>query len=235
MTSNLKLSLILLMPFICFIVGYGLCNLVMGNKTHTAPNLVGMTMLEAIEQTSPSHINIQLIAQKECPGVTHGTIVSQKPAPGRLIKSHQSIMVVTAKLPQASLAPDVINKTEKEINNTCSNDHLKLKSYPLQYQLPTGTCIGQIPEKQQPLTDKKLIIYTASNKPLTYLMPSVINKNLEDVVNFLQKQNIQLTIFHKNQKLNPPYPQGLVVTAQKPTPGSFVKLPENMTVQLEVA
>lgn len=234
MTFNLKLSVLIAMPFMCFIIGYGISNLIMGNKTHTTPNLIGMTALEAIEQTSSLHVNIQLIAQKECPGVTHGTIVSQKPAPGRLIKSHQSIMVVTAKLPQASIAPDAISKTEEEVNKICNNDHLKLKSYPLSYQLPTGTCIGQIPEKGQSLPDKKLIIYTASNKAQTYLMPNIMNMNLGEVIPFLQKHKIQLTIFYKNQKLYPPYPPELIITAQKPTPGSFVKPQENMTVQLEV-
>lgn len=234
MMSHFKSFLFLAMPFICFIIGYGISNLIMGNKTHTTPNLIGLTTLEAIEQTSPSHINIQLIAQKECPGVTHGTIVSQKPAPGRLIKSHQSIMVVTAKQPQARLAPDTTNKTEEEVNKICRDDHVKLKSYPLSYQLPTGTCIGQIPEKGQPIPDKKLIIYTASNKNETYLMPNVINMNLQEVVLFLQKHRVQLTIFHKNQKLSQPYSQELTITAQKPAPGSFVKLQDNMPVQLEV-
>lgn len=206
----------------------------MGNKSYPTPNLVGISLHEAILQTSPYHINIQLAAQKECPGVTHGTIISQKPAPGRQIKPHQSIVVVTCKLPETQLTPDLVGKTEVQAQEICTNSRVKLKTYPQNYPLPTGTIIGQTPQKGQEIPDKKIITYTATEQSKNYVMPNLIHKPLEQVLEFLQKYKTSISVFFQNQKILEPYPSACKIIGQKPLPGSFINLKNELIIQLEI-
>ena len=206
----------------------------MGNKTYPAPDLIGTTIHAAIAQTSPLQVNIQLINEKECAGITPGTIISQKPTAGRLIKPHQSIMVTTCKAPQIIPTPDLTHLSSLKAETLCAKQKIKLKSYNIVSALPQGTYIGQMPQAGLPLPDKKLILYTAKNKAALYLMPKLINNTLDEVLNFLQKNNINIEIFYRHQKLVEPYPQNLIVVAQKPSPGSLVNLEKQIMVQLEV-
>ena len=206
----------------------------MGNKSYPTPNLIGTTLHEAVLQTSPFHINIQLAAEKECPGIAHGTIISQKPAPGRQIKPHQSIVVVICKLPAERQAPDLQGLTEAKAQELCAQQRLKLKSYPIEYPLPTSTCIGQTPQKGTEIPDKKIMMYVAADKSNNYVMPNLINKPLPEVIEFLQKHNAKISIFLQNQKIVSPYPENMMVTSQKPLSGSFLNLKNELLVQLEV-
>ena len=235
MNANLKNYLFLSVPFICFVIGYSLSNIFMGNTSYPTPNLIGISLHDAILQTSPYHINIQLAAQKECPGIAHGTIISQKPAPGRQIKPHQSIVVVTCKLPEAQLTPDLIGKTQTQAQEICSAQRMKLKTYPQIYPLPKDTIIGQTPQKGQEIPDKKIIAYTATDLANNYLMPNLINKSLNDVLQFLQKYKTDISVFLNNQKIAAPYPESCKIIGQKPLPGSFVNLKNELIVQLEIA
>lgn len=216
-------------------MGYVLSNMLIGNTAYNTPNLIGLTLHEAIIQTSPFHINIQLADQKECPGITQGTIMSQKPTAGRLIKPHQSITVITSKLPETEIAPNLLGLNQSQIQDRCNQQNLKCKIYTLAHQLPTGSCIGQKPQAGQPISDKKITVYLAKHDSKMNLMPSLTEKPLEQVIEFLKKYpTIQVQVAHENQKLFPPYPQDLTVTAQKPLAASFVNLQNHFLVYLEV-
>jgi len=232
--SHLSKYVLPFIPFACFFLGYLLCNLFFGNATYKTPQLIGLSLHQAIEQTSPYHITIQLVSEKECPGVSQGTIISQKPSPGRLIKSRQSILVVTTKLPPSAQAPQLVGKTEDQIISTTKTNHLKFKTYNLCYPAPKGSCVGQIPQPDQPVLDKKMIIYTAQDKPNKYLMPNLINKNLVEVVEFLKNHALNVTVFCQNQKITAPFLDTMVIVAQKPLPGSMINLQDNATIQLDV-
>lgn len=235
MTSIFQKYLLTFIPFICFILGYTICNILINNKSYPTPNLIGITLHEAVLQTSPFHINIQLAAEKECPGVAHGTIISQKPAPGRLIKPHQSIVVIICKLPATQRAPNLQGLTEVKAQEICTEHKIKLKTYPMEYLLPTGTCIGQTPQKEQEVFEKKITCYLATDQSNHYLMPNLINKPLFEVLEFLQKHNININVFLQNEKIFAPYPADMIVILQKPLPGTFVNLKNEVFVQLEVS
>jgi eukaryotic-like serine/threonine-protein kinase len=239
MKSRFSLYLLLILPFLCFILGYGICNVFIGNKSYPAPNLVGKSLHEAMAQTSPFHINIQLAAEKECPGVAHGTIINQKPAAGRLVKSHQSIVVVTCKQTECPIAPNLYGLNAAQAQELCLQQKIKLKTYPVASQLPGGSIIGQNPLAGLTVSDKKIVAYIAHEQPNLYLMPQLINNSLDTVIDFLQKHEIAYELFWQCQRLEPhdlaQLPENLIITAQKPTAGSLVPLHKNLLVQLEIA
>jgi len=210
--------------------------LFIGNKSYQAPALIGLSLHQAIEQTSPLNITIQLICEKECLGTIPGTIISQKPSQGRLIKSHQSILVVTTKLPATVMAPRFIGQTEEKIEHLKKSHQIKIKTYSLSYPAPMGSCIGQIPQENQPIADHKMVLYIAKEKPNQYIMPKLINQNISDVVNFLNKHNLNIVIFHQNQRVIPPYQdqESMAVISQKPLPGTMISLKDKATIHVEI-
>jgi beta-lactam-binding protein with PASTA domain len=232
--SLLSKYLVPTIPFICFFLGYAVSNLLVGNKTYKTPELIGLSLHQAIEKTSPYQITIQLVAEKESPGTRQGTIISQKPSAGRSIKSHQSILVVATKLPPAAKAPNLIGKSYIEIEKTEKSKHLKFKTCSLNYPAPKGTCIAQIPQPNQSVVDKKMILYTAQEKQNKYIMPALIDKEVIEVVQFLKSHSLAVAVFFQNQKITEPYSNDMTIIAQKPLAGSIINLQENATIQLEV-
>lgn len=229
-----KALLYAITPFLCFIIGYMLCSYKFGNQTYQTPNLIGLLVYDAIKETSPAHINVQIISEKENNDFAPGTIIYQKPSPGRLIKAHQQILVITSKKTDPIIAPDFSKKSLSIIQKNCYDSHIKLKSYPLDYNAPQNTCIAQIPEKNDTINDKKMIIYIAQSPINLYIMPDLTNHNLEKIMTLFKDQPITLHLFHKSEKLSPPYHESMKIIAQKPIAGSLVSFKPPLNVYLEI-
>jgi len=224
-----------IIPFMGFIVGYGLSTLLIGTTTHQTPNIVGLTLHEAIKTTSQNHVTIQLIAEKECSGILPGTILTQKPAAGRLMKPHQAILVTASKQQSLTPAPTLLTKNSQEIQAVGKQFGIKIKEYPILSVLPQGSCIGQTPQPETPLIDKKMIVYTSKTPSNLYVMPNFRGKKLHEALHSIQRHQLPVTVTHLHQEITPPYQQEYYITAQKPRPGTFVSLGEKLCLQLEVA
>lgn len=233
MKKALKYALPLL-PFLCFITGYIISNLLVGTNSYHAPHVIGLTIHEALKVTSQNHVSIKLIAEKECHGILPGTIMTQKPAAGRLMKSNQTILVTVSKQPTVHVAPTLISKTKQQIDQIGKNKTLKIKQYPLTYALPEGTCIAQNPQPNTPINDKKMVVYTAKEKQNLYIMPDFLGQELITVAHCLQHHQLKLTAILNHETVVEPYKENLIVIAQKPKAGSFITLSPNLAIQVEV-
>jgi beta-lactam-binding protein with PASTA domain len=229
-----KKYLLISLPFACFIIGYLLSNLAIGNKTYTTPKLIGLSLYEAIKLTSPHQINIRILSEKESANIPAGTILSQKPSPGRIIKTHQPIFVTTTKALPDIVAPQLLQQPIKSIEKTCSDMHLKCKVYELEYPAPANSCIAQLPQSEDVIHDKKMILYCAKDKQNMYLMPDFTNQELEQVLNELTDYTDKISIFRGPQKLTAPYQRNAKIVAQKPLAGSLVSIKPPLNVQLEI-
>lgn len=221
------------LPFICFIAGYFLCNLIIGNKTYVTPQLTGLSVYEAIKQTSPHQINIRIISEKECKDILPGTILHQKPTPGRLIKTHQPILVTTTKSAPDIFAPHVLQQPLATIEKLCHDMHIKSKSYALDYPAPDNTCISQLPEANNIVQDNKMIFYFAKEKSNTYLMPNFTNQSLREIIDFLKEYSTKITVYYQGKKITEPYDPSLTITAQKPIAGSLITFKSPLHIHLE--
>lgn len=230
-----KKYLFIFLPFICFVIGYLLSNLAIGNKTYTTPQLTGLSLYEAIKITSPHQINIRILSEKESANIPAGTILSQKPSPGRIIKTHQPILVTTTKALPDITAPHLLQQSLESLEKTCQDMHLKYKIYTIEYPAPANSCIAQLPQAKDIIHDKKIIIYCAKDKQNMYLMPDFTNQQLETVLNELKDYTDKISVFKGSQKLIPPYQINTKIISQKPLAGSLVSIKPPLNVQLEIA
>ena len=222
-------------PFIFFIFGYIFSHFLMKSTVYQTPNLIGLKLSQALTIAAQNHATIKLLHEQECPGVEAETIISQKPSAGRLIRPNQAILITIAKEASAPLAPDLKLQKLAACEKKCKELNIKLKQYPIVYQLPQETCIGQIPQAQEAVSDKKIIIYTAQEKANMYIMPNFINKNLNEIIASLKNQEIGYTVFSNYEKIEEPYADDLIITNQKPKSGSLIQMTKTLHIQLEAA
>jgi len=222
-------------PFLFFIFGYIFSYFLIRTTVYQAPNLIGLKLPQALALAAQNHATIKLLHEQECPGIEAETIIAQKPRAGRLIKPNQTILITIAKEAAPILAPDLKLKKLASCEKSCKECNLKLKHFPIIYPLPEETCIGQIPQAGESVPNKKIVIYTAQEKPNIYIMPNLINKNLNEIIEMLTKQEIAYTVFSEYKKIDAPYNDTFVVTNQKPKPGSLIHINKSLNIQLEVA
>jgi beta-lactam-binding protein with PASTA domain len=223
------------LPFLCFVLGYIFSSFLMRSTVYQTPNLVGLKLSQALTIAAQNHATIKLLHEQECPGVPAETIISQKPTAGRLIKPNQAILITIAKETAPVLAPNFKLQKLSACQKSCTELGLKMKYYPIVYALPQETCIGQIPQEQEAVSDKKIILYTAEAKTNNYIMPNLLHKNLDDVIQLLSNQEINYTVFLEYEKIEPPYDKTLTITQQKPKAGSLIHVNKSLHVQLEVS
>lgn len=235
MLSLDKKYILIFVPFICFFFGYLLCNLIIGSKTYQTPNLTGLSIYDAVKLTSPHQINIRILSEKERSDIPEGTILSQKPSAGRLIKTHQPVFVVTTKSPPEIKAPLFVKESLSTIEKMCHDNRLKCKTHVIEYPSPVNSCIAQIPHAGETVLDKKINIYVAQNRQDLYLMPDLTNQPLSMVIDLLKEQQSKIVVYQGSTKLTPPYKDSYKVITQKPLAGSLISLEKPCNIQLQVA
>lgn len=229
-----KKTLYILLPFTCFIIGYVVSNILIGNKNYTTPNLVGLSLYEAIKLTSPHQINIRILSEKENANIPAGIILSQRPSPDRIIKTHQPIFVtITKSLPDIK-APLLLQQSYESVEKICRDMKLKIKSYEFEYAAPYRSCIAQLPLANTIIHDKKMIIYCAKDKQDLYIMPDFVNQSLTDVCDCLKGYTDKISVFKNAQKIIEPYHQEAKIITQKPLAGSLISMSPILNVQLEI-
>lgn len=229
-----KKQILIFLPFACFILGYFVSNIIIGNKTYITPQLTGLSIYEAVKLTSEHQINIRILSEKENAHTAPGTILTQKPSPGRAIKSHQQILVSITKAPADLTAPLLLQQPRDCIEKTCNEMHIKCKPYELEYPAPSQSCIAQIPQAHDIINDKKIILYFAKNKQDMYVMPDLNNQFLDEVLEKLKNITTKIDVFRNQQKVSLPHEINTKIIHQKPLAGSLISLNQPLTVQLEI-
>jgi len=227
-----KMSWIL--PFLTFMIGYLFLQFFIADQSLQMPILLGKNLLEATQICSELKLNLRIVTQKEVADLTPGTIITQKPMPGKSLKPHQSIFIAITKLPDPIIAPNFIHKKNTQIETLCKEKGIKNKMYMIESSYPKDECIGQIPQPGEPLDLKKISCYISSGNLQQYLFPNFINTFLIDVLEFLKKYDISCDVYDKDQKILPPYQGNYIVINQKPLAGTFVQPNKKLYVQLQV-
>jgi beta-lactam-binding protein with PASTA domain len=232
--SSSKKELLWILPFIAFVIGYFCLQFFIAETIVQTPNLVGKDLLHATKMSSELKLNLRIIAEKEIADAQPGTIIKQNPLPNASIKNHQSIFIVITKLPAPVLAPTLLDKNLNQIEKICRDKGIKNRIYYLPTHHPAGNCFAQMPLPGEILEAKKISCYISTGNQSQYLFPDFTDLQLEEVIEFLQLQNIACDVYHKDQKIIAPYKQKFVVLYQKPLAGTLITPSNKLYVQLQV-
>ena len=224
-------------PFLSFLAGYLVLHRISHVNSFKTPALVGQSLQPAIATLSAHNLNVRLITQKEDPDLPQGTILSQTPRAGHVIKPHQAVYIVISKKPQRIAAPLLINKSHTAINKELDALGIRNKTYYLTSNRPCHSCIAQLPAAGIQLEDNKITTYLSWGNDRPVLIPNLKGKSAPDVIEFLQQYNISPEIIHiTKQHETHMCDTKCTIVDQRPLAGSIITLNAHKAplIQLQV-
>lgn len=219
-------------PFLSFLVGYQLLNLMTSVAELPAPNIVGLPLVDAVKQLSDRNLNARVMMEKEEPDLAEGTVLAQTPQALHKVKPQQSIFLIIAKKPK-KLSPALLNKSVAEIETIAEQINIRIKTYPVSSHYPVGTCIGQEPGHDQWIDHNKMIAYVSSGNQKPRIFPNVKGLPVRQVVQWLNDYPAQVTITHQNFVDTDHRCIQCIVSDQKPLPGTIIEIDKPFMVFLE--
>jgi beta-lactam-binding protein with PASTA domain len=222
-------NLLWLTPFISFLIGYQLLNVIYTVRKMPTPSLVGKQLSDAIKIVSKHNLNLRIITEKIDSDLPENTILTQTPA-YQNIKQNQAIFVVVSKRPSAKITPNLCGYSKELVKEKLAKQYLKSKNYYLPSTAPKGNCICQIPSAKQELKTNKILTYISTGNIDLVIMPSFIDKELDKIEDFLTLLNIKINI---SRLVNKYKPHNIVID-QKPTAGSIINLSKLNQVHLYI-
>ncbi len=222
-------------PFVSFIASYAIFYYFLSPSSFETPCLIGKNLTNALQILSDHNLNARVLSQKEDSTLVPGTIINQIPVPARKIRAHQSVYLVISKLPPTKIVPDFHKKTKDEIERMAAENNILVSYHYFSHHYPAHSCIGQIPEPNQPLIDNRMIIYLSqdtSHKPI--VLPSFKQRLVTEVQSFLDEHSIKYTIIHAHPAEATHQCKRCKVIDQKPLAGSLLDLKKPFQVHLYV-
>ena len=233
--SALLSSLLWGAPFFCFLAGYFTLNLFLKSSQTTTPYIMGLTLPEALKILAKENLNTRLIATKEDPQTTEGTIISQNPSPGSAIRAQQTVFIVISGKPPTPKTPRYIGKSLLTVLKQLQEEGITYQHFFVPSNHPEGTCIAQTPHDGELVDTSPLILYfSQSPSSETVIVPSFERMSLKEVSRFLTNKGFSFSVFHEY-----PIPvhhdcSNCFIIEQKPRAGTSISQVNPPTIQLKV-
>jgi beta-lactam-binding protein with PASTA domain len=226
-------SLLWLLPFLCFLGGYQLIQLLSDHGSLEAPSVVGQHIHDAIKLLSRYHLNARIVTEKEDADVPEGIVISQSPLPGKKIKSHQSLFLVVTRKPPKPQAPVLYGMTTDDAHAITRAKHIQLKAYAIESINPHNTCIAQSAQPNQELSDNTMTAYFSDGTTPIRVFPQVKGKRVKEVSSFLKEYGIECKITH-TKGVEEGHVCSCIIVAQQPLPGTLVNMKRPLIAHLTV-
>lgn len=233
--KHLFSSLLWILPFGGFVVGYFATNHFLCSGQLTTPNIIGKPLAEAIFVLSNNKLGMRLLMQQENVTVPEGTILDQVPKPLQKIRPHQNVFVTISTKKQLSYAFDSWSKQYQDALDLAAQKKIEVEAFFLHSQYPSGMCIAQSPAVGQQLEKNKIIVYISSGEKKLSIMPDFRGLFLTDIQADLANYDVRAEIFHVDQQLTDHTCSSCKIIDQQPTPGSIVDRSKSLHVQFSVA
>ena len=223
-----------LLPFASFLAGYLILSLIFDRHDVETPNLVGKQAQEALMVLSACNLNPRILTQKEEPDLPVGTIVSQSPGAGKIIKANQSVFLVISRKPGKIKVPVLVGKTVNDIEQMAEKEALQLKQYQLMSNYPAGRCFGQSPVAGGTLDEKKIMAYISAGNNVPVLMPDLKGKAVTSVLEFLESHGCAVQVSHNAPCDEAHVCSDCIIIDQRPMAGSLVLLTGTIPLHVQL-
>ena len=221
-------------PFFFFLVGYFSISFFYRNNEIQTPSIVGKDIHSAASILSSKNLNLRIIKDKEDPALEQGTVLSQEPRIGRKIRPNQTVFVTVSKAPALVPAPNLIGKQNDQVTTCLKKQNIRSKSYNIVCEQQKDLCIAQIPSENEPLPEKKIILYKSAGNTKPIIFPNLKGKPVQNVLDFLNEYEIQAQVIHAHPTSSNHTCSQCTVQHQKPLAGSLINFGPEINVQLQV-
>lgn len=226
-----------LLPFIGFFLGYRLIAWLHAPTIIVTPSLIGHTTAQAAIIASAQHLAVRVIQTITNEQLPEGTVLSQAPAPGQMIKSYQVISLTISAQPIPLIAPSYIGMDFNACNTHAQKHGITLQTYFLPSTQPAGICFAQLPAAGMPLTTMhdpaSMIVYVSKPTISLMIVPDYRTQALPTLKEYITDTLFAFKFLHEH-----PVPahhtctNACVVIDQRPLPGSCITPTNNPTITL---
>lgn len=192
----------------------------LGGKKVAVPDLVGMTLDKAQAEVAKKGFSVAEESRDFSSSYPEGQIISQDPAPGKMVDGGVKISVVISKGAKVLVSPELVGKTLQEAMEML--DTLKI-----QLEVTDGTSdqnariIGQEPAPGEELSEKTVRVWCGEN----VTVPAMLGKKLEEAQNQLDKLGLNVKIEYLDGEV-----EEKVVLEQRPASGQTVSRGSTVTI-----
>jgi beta-lactam-binding protein with PASTA domain len=229
--KNRSLSLLWILPFLGFLLGYLITGHFVQRKDIITPNILGKPLHEAIETLSNLQVGTRLLGQREEPAMQSGIILDQIPHPGQKIRPNQNIFVTISVKKRSSGMPDFYGKKYKEAAEIAAAKGLELRSCYVLSNHPRGLCVAQWPVAGEYAENKRGLLLFSAGATSLCIMPQYKGKLMADVERLLDGQNVRAELIHEQPVPEDHRCSTCVITDQRPAAGSIVDLTNTLHIQ----
>jgi len=207
--------------------------IVSGGKPVQVPNLINQTIVDALTELEGTGLKLDpAITRRYSPSVEQNCIISQDPAPGKMVKSSRMLRVVLSRGTELIGVPDVTGGDVRQAAVTLTEEGLRPASeVRIRYAARRDIVIGQDPPEGEMLPrDGGVDLLVSQGAPrASYAMPNLVGKSLDEAAGILNALNLRISNKREVYKDTPVD----VVFYQDPLPGMAVV--EGDTVRTKVS
>ena len=198
---------------------------VFGPRDVEVPDLVGMTMEEAVAAAENNGFEIDVADRRRVPETEEGDVVEQDPAEG-LLREGSAIGVVVSQGPPLILVPDVIGMKLETAEVRLASRQLEVGDIRRRFDLePAGTVIGQKP-KTGDAEWGDAVNLVVSRGPRSIAVPDVTKMKVAKAKQVLVDAGFDVTVADVYSDTIAP---GKVVHT---TPAGGTEAPEGSTIEI---
>lgn len=227
-----SISLLWLLPFIGFFIGYVVAGYFVQKKDVPTPDVIGKSLTQSIQLLSQERLGVRLLTQREEPTLPEGTILDQLPRPGQKMRPNQTVFVTISTKQPPLETPDWWGKRIKDIVPLLEKRNLNYNIVQLQSNYPQGMCIAQVPTAGQPLAVKTVTLFISQGPSPLAVMPNFKGLTVSAFERLLEQKDIRVEYVHERAVAENHTCQDCVITAQQPVAGAMVAT--NKTIDLQI-
>jgi serine/threonine-protein kinase len=205
-----------------------------GQQQVAIPALIGKNTHQAALLLANAQLNLRILNQKEDNDLPDGTIISQTPPSGQLIRINKPIFCVISKKKSHLTAPNCIGRSKQEIDAVAQKNSIHVTAHTVMSSLPSGICIGQHPAPENALINGKIDIYCAESQSQEIIFPNLVDKKIQDLIPFFEENNFKVDVVHTFETGFGHDCKYCRVIEQRPLAGSIILKKNVVKVQLLV-
>lgn len=215
--------LIILIGLLSFAGGFWGISTLFFKEEVIVPNIIELSTTEAQRILKEKDLKMEVVKEIFHKEIAEGKIVSQDPLPDTKTKAGRVIQVVVSKGPELVSVPNVVGSHYITADVSLTNAGLLVGEIKQEYssEYDKDFVIRQDPKAGEMITEKSKVnlVLSKGPEPVNIPMPSVINMNLTEATEELQK--LGLSVGEITRKESNLYLKN-VVMEQDPAPGQEI-------------
>ena len=218
--------------------GYWVALQFFGGEEVQAPDLTGLSMVQALEKLQPVHVSLQMERLQPHVQVPQGHIISQYPSPGAVIKAGTPIRVAVSKGSPLVTVPDLRgrNKIEAGIRLRKLGLNVGVTASIPHSGVSGGTVLTTDPPAGTGIIDGSTVnlLLAAGEGARISQMPNLIGLTRDEAGEVLASYGLSLAESREDASGDPNTPAGHI-HAQTPAPGEPIAPNTRITITCQPA